>query len=85
MAAGQWVVYLVRCSDNSLYCGVTNDLDSRLSAHNSGKGAKYTKSRLPVELVCASRKMSKSEAFRLEFKIKRTPVHKKQIALEMGL
>ena len=84
MTEGQWVVYLVRCSDNTLYCGVTNDLDSRLAAHNAGKGAKYTKSRLPVVLVGASRQMSKSEAFRLEFKIKRTPVHKKQMALEMA-
>jgi putative endonuclease len=44
MSAGQWVVYLVRCSDNTLYCGVTKDLENRLVAHNAGKGAKYTKS-----------------------------------------
>ena len=81
MSAGKWVVYLVRCSDNTLYCGVTNDLNGRLAAHNAGKGAKYTKSRRPVELVCASHKMSKSEAFRLEYRIKRIPAHRKPIEL----
>ena len=45
----EWVVYLLRCVDDSLYCGITNDLESRLSKHNSGKGAKYTRSRLPVQ------------------------------------
>ena len=44
----EWVVYLVRCADESLYCGITNDIERRLVAHNSGKGAKYTKSRMPV-------------------------------------
>ena len=81
MPVGKWVVYLVRCSDNSLYCGVTNDLDSRLAAHNAGKGAKYTKSRLPVKLVCVSHGMSKSEAFKLEYRIKRMPAQRKPIEL----
>ena len=85
MAAGLWVVYLVRCSDNTLYCGVTNDLDSRIEAHNAGKGAKYTRSRRPVELVCASRKMSKSEAFKLEHRIKRLPAHRKPMAITMTI
>lgn len=84
MSARQWVVYLVRCSDNSLYCGVTNDLDGRLAAHNAGKGAKYTKSRRPVELVCASRKMSKSQAFKLEHRIKRLPAHRKPMTITMA-
>lgn len=76
-----WVVYLVRCSDNTLYCGVTNDLDRRLIAHNEGRGAKYTKSRRPVELMVASQRMPKSEAFKLEYRVKRLPSHKKHIAL----
>lgn len=83
MAAGHWVVYLVCCSDNTLYCGVTNDLDSRVAAHNASTGAKYTRSRRPVELVCASRKMSKSEAFKLEHRIKRLPAHRKPMAITM--
>jgi putative endonuclease len=84
MAAGLWVVYLVRCSDGTLYCGVTNDLDSRIAAHNAGKGAKYTKSRRPVELVCASRKMTKSEAFKLEHRVKRLPARRKAIEITMA-
>ena len=44
-------VYILECSDNTLYTGWTTDLKKRISAHNSGKGAKYTKSRLPVKLV----------------------------------
>ena len=44
-------VYLLHCADDTLYCGWTKDIDARLAAHNSGKGAKYTRSRLPVKLV----------------------------------
>jgi len=43
-----WQVYLVRCADDSLYCGITNDITGRIEKHNAGKGAKYTQSRLPV-------------------------------------
>lgn len=43
--------YFVRCGDGSIYCGYTDDIEKRLRAHNEGKGAKYTRSRLPVELV----------------------------------
>ena len=71
MSDKKWIVYLLRCSDNSLYCGISNDLKSRLTDHNSGKGAKYTRSRKPVELVGASHEMTKSEALKLEYRIKR--------------
>jgi putative endonuclease len=77
MAENKWIVYLVRCSDNSLYCGVTNDLDNRLSNHNLGKGAKYTRSRRPVKLVGVSSTMSKSGALKLEHRIKQLPANKK--------
>ena len=77
MVENNWVVYLLRCSDNSLYCGITNDLGSRLRDHNSGKGAKYTRSRRPVELVAKSPQMAKSEALKLEYNIKRLPAGKK--------
>ncbi len=70
MDKNSWNVYLVRCSDNSLYCGITNHLAKRLAAHNSGKGAKYTRSRRPVVLVVVSRSMTKSEALKLEYRIK---------------
>jgi putative endonuclease len=77
----EWIVYLIRCSDESLYCGVTNNLKDRLAAHNSGKGAKYTRSRRPVELVGASSEMTKSDALKLEYQIKQVPASKKNFEL----
>jgi len=77
----KWVVYLVRCSDNSLYCGISNDLKSRLIEHNLGKGAKYTRSRRLVDLVGISPEMTKSEALKLEYRIKQVPADKKIAAL----
>ena len=64
-------VYLLRCSDNSIYCGWTTDLNARLAAHNSGHGAKYTRSRLPVELVYYEEYEDKTEALSREWHIKR--------------
>jgi putative endonuclease len=72
-----WNVYLVRCADNSLYCGITNRLANRLKAHNAGKGAKYTRSRRPVALEAISHNMTKSEALKLEYHLKQVPAHKK--------
>jgi len=72
-----WKVYLVKCADNSLYCGITNDITSRIEKHNAGKGAKYTQSRLPVELMAASRGLSKSDALTLEHYIKQQPAGEK--------
>ena len=63
-------VYLLRCSDGSLYCGWTNELERRLVAHNSGKGAKYTRGRRPVELVYTEEYESKSAAMKREYEIK---------------
>jgi putative endonuclease len=77
MSKKKWIVYLVRCSDKSLYCGISNDFKSRLIEHNLGKGAKYTKSRRPVELVGISPEMTKSEALKLEYRIKQLPADKK--------
>ena len=68
---------MIRCSDDSLYCGITNHLTKRLKAHNSGKGAKYTRSRRPVTLEAISPKMTKSEALKLEYYLKQVPAHKK--------
>ena len=77
----EWVVYLVRCADESLYCGITNDIKKRLVAHNSGKGAKYTKSRIPVEMAGVSSKMTKNEALKLERHIKQVPAGNKIVEL----
>jgi len=66
-----WKVYLVKCADNTLYCGISKDLSARIEKHNSGKGAKYTRSRHPVELVVESGEMSKGEALKLESYVKK--------------
>lgn len=66
-----WVVYLVRCADTTLYCGITNDLAARLAAHAAGKGAKYTRGRGPLELVATQRCRDKRVALRIEHAVKR--------------
>lgn len=64
-------VYLLSCVDGTLYCGYTTDLKKRIKAHNEGKGAKYTKSRLPVSLVYNEKYLTKSEALKRECAIKK--------------
>jgi putative endonuclease len=64
-------VYLLRCRDGSLYCGWTDDLERRVATHNSGKGAAYTRSRLPVRLVWHEPCADRSAALRRELAIKR--------------
>lgn len=66
-----YYVYLLKCVDNSLYCGYTDDVDKRIKVHNSGKGAKYTRSRLPVTLVYHETFETKSEAMHREAEIKK--------------
>lgn len=65
-----WYVYIVKCNDNSLYTGITTDVDKRIKKHNSGKGAKYTKTGLPVTLQVFFEATDRSEASKLEYKIK---------------
>ena len=72
-----YFVYLLRCVDGSLYCGSTNDLGARIVAHNAGKGAKYTRSRLPVTLAYFERAADKSAALKREYAVKRLPRAKK--------
>jgi len=81
MSDKNWVAYLVRCSDKSIYCGISNNVPRRLEAHNSGKGAKYTRSRRPVELIELGPEMSKGEALKLEYRIKSVPAAKKVFEL----
>ena len=64
-------VYILRCADGSLYTGWTNDLEKRVKTHNAGKGAKYTKTRLPVELVYYEEYEEKGEALSRESSIKK--------------
>ena len=68
----QWYVYIVECSDKTLYTGVTNDIDRRLHEHNhTAKGAKYTRSRRPVNLVVYKAMPSKQAAFKTEYLVKK--------------
>ena len=65
-----WRVYFLRCADGSLYAGATNDLARRLAAHSRGAGARYTRSRLPVELVWTARAADRSAALKREAAVK---------------
>ena len=65
--------YILRCADGTLYTGWTNDLERRLKTHNAGKGGKYTRARLPVELVYYEQYPTKAEAMRREWRIKGMP------------
>ena len=66
-----WYVYLARCADHTLYCGITNDIKARFATHNAGRGARYTRSRLPVVCVWKKRVRDRSAALKLEYAIKR--------------
>ena len=74
----QWFFYIARCRDDSLYSGITNDLEDRLREHNSGTGAKYTFARRPVTLVYCERYDNVSEARKRETQIKRWTKTKKE-------
>ena len=71
MSSNNWFVYIVRCSDDSLYTGVSNNVDKRIATHNSGKGAKYTRARLPVNLVYSKDMETVSLAMKEEYRIKK--------------
>ena len=70
-SSSRWLVYLLRCSDGSLYTGITNDLPKRLKAHATGKASRYTRSRLPLALAYSEPQKSKSAALKRELAIKR--------------
>lgn len=73
--------YILKCRDGSLYTGWTNDIEKRLKAHNEGCGAKYTKSRRPVELVYYEEFDTKEEAMRREYRIKHLSRKKKELLI----
>jgi putative endonuclease len=66
----KWYVYILQCADGTLYTGITTDVNRRLNEHNSGKGAKYTRTRLPVMIVAVTEAGSRSEASKEEYRIK---------------
>jgi putative endonuclease len=73
-----WVVYILECSDGSFYTGISNNVEARINTHNASKGAKYTKSRLPVTLVFQENTFNKSESLRREIEIKKLTRKKKR-------
>ena len=77
--------YILLCSDGTYYTGWTNDLKGRLSAHNKGRGAKYTKCRLPVELIYYEEFDKKEEAMSREWHIKRLTRKEKEELIKKGL
>lgn len=72
-----WSVYILRCRDGSLYTGIARDVQMRLEQHRSGKGAKYTRGRGPLELVYTEECPDKSAALKREFAIKQLPREEK--------
>ena len=72
-------VYILRCADDTLYCGWTTNLEKRLTAHNSGRGAKYTRSRRPVELIYVEEYEDHHDALSREWHIKRMRREEKEM------
>ena len=76
---GSWYVYVARCADESLYCGIALDIDERIAAHNAGTGAKYTRRRGPIVVVLSRRCADKGLALRLEYAIKQLSRREKEL------
>jgi len=72
-----WSVYILRCNDDTLYTGITNNIEKRVELHISGKGAKYTRGRGPFIVEASFPGLTKSEALKLEYKIKQLNKNKK--------
>ena len=77
-----WYLYILRCGDGTLYTGITTDVDKRFQAHQSGKGAKYTRGRAPLELVYRESCGDHSAALKREAEIKKLPRERKRTLIE---
>jgi len=78
-----WFVYILSCHDNSLYTGITTDLERRLTEHNeTNKGARYTRARRPVKLVYSEPALDRSAASKREAQLKSLPIHKKRALIQ---
>jgi putative endonuclease len=80
-----YFVYILKCNDGTYYIGYTNDIPKRVKVHNAGKGAKYTRGRLPVEVVFQQSFETKSEALKQEYKLKRMTRSEKEKLIERGI
>jgi putative endonuclease len=81
-ARDPWFVYLARCRDGTLYCGVARDVDARIAQHDAGKGARYTRGRGPLVTLAVRRCKSHGDALRLEHAVKQLPRHRKEALSE---
>ena len=77
-----WYLYMLRCRDGSLYTGITTDVEKRLEQHRSGKGAKYTRGRGPLELVYREECGSHSDALKREWEVKALSRDQKQLLIQ---
>ncbi|MGE0867114.1 MAG: GIY-YIG nuclease family protein [Kofleriaceae bacterium] len=68
--SSSWYVYLARCADGSLYCGIARDVAKRIAEHDAGRGARYTRGRGPLAVVLVRRYRTKGMALRVEYAIK---------------
>lgn len=80
-----WSCYILRCADDTLYTGITNDMEKRLAAHNAGSAAKYTRARGPVELVFVEDCADRSAASKRELAIKNLTRVEKLVLIQSGL
>lgn len=79
-----WLVYMLECSDNSIYTGITNNLENRLKKHQSGDGAKYLRGRLPIKLIYKELFINRSEATKREISIKKMSKKEKKILIDLN-
>jgi len=80
--SSRWWVYLLRCSDGTFYIGMSTDVEKRLATHNAGKGAKYTRGRLPVACVWREEVTSESAARKREYALKQLSRNEKLILVQ---
>ena len=73
-----WYLYILRCGDGTFYTGITTDVDKRLEAHRSGRGAKYTRGRAPLEVIYRECCRTHSDALKREMEVKRLSREEKQ-------
>ena len=78
----KWDLYILRCKDNTLYTGITTDVEKRLETHRSGKGAKYTRGRTPLELVYREECENHSHALKREAEIKKLSRQEKELLIQ---
>ena len=78
-----WVVYMLKCNDNSIYTGISNDLINRLKTHAKGNGSKYIRTRLPFKLIYTEECQSKSKALKREIEIKKLSKNNKELLVKL--